>query len=140
MKTVQSPTFDQINTYAQKHNRTNFSNFEQYHCITGNTISNFIISYINDTSLVLSFENDKILDCIYQWAERNTANNYNDLLLWFSRDCTAIDEYIENFGYCPNMDIIEIIQAAYRSTLEQSMIIALQTIEKIITYNLEDGL
>lgn len=138
MKKVQSTTFDQINTYAQKHNRTNFSNFEHYHRILGQDILELLNDYFDRTSPTFDPNEDKLIESVYKWAEHNTIIYYSDLLLWFNRNWSAIDEYTDNFGYCPKTDIIQVIQAAYRWTLEDAMINALNTIQNEIDAK-EDG-
>jgi len=132
MKNVQPLTFDQIITFSQEHNKTNFSNLEQYHCVTGKTIADFVASYIDNTALSLNFDDDQLIEIIDKWADKNTPTSYNELLLWFSRDSDVVDDYIKYFGFCSNMNIIEVIQAAYCWTLGQAMIVALQTIRKEI--------
>ena len=73
---------------------------------------------------------ERLLEHLYEWADSNTPIYYSELAQWFSKNWTAIDEYIECFGSSPKMEIMQIIQATYCWTLEQSMQTALQNIKE----------
>lgn len=132
MKNAQSFTFNQVRTFVEENSKTNFANFGQYQYVTGEYILEFIDNYVDNENLIFNLEDEQLMEYLYEWADSNTPIYYNELAEWFSKNWTAIDEYSENFGTCPNGDIMKKIQAAYCWTLENAMQTALYNIQKDI--------
>jgi len=141
MKNLQIITFDQIKTFAEENIRMNFSDFEHYHRILGQDVSKLLTTYFENTALIFIPNEEILITSISKWAEHYTPKFHADLIQWFAKNSTAIDDYIEQFGYAPDTDIIQIIRAAYRWTLEMAITDVLHYIQEDITYALEqDGL
>ena len=133
MKNEQFLSFDEIITFAKQHEQTNLSSdFDQYHFITGNTIIDFITAYFDDRKLKFNSDDEQLQEYLTEWANNNTPVYYSELTEWFSKNWTAIDEYIECFGSSPDMEIMKIIQATYCWTLENAMTSTLYNIEQDI--------
>ena len=134
MKNEQFLSFENIITFAKQHKQTNFAtDFDQYHYLTGNAIIDFITSYFDDIKLEFNPDDEQLQEYLFEWANNNTPIYYSELTEWFSKNWTAIDEYIECFGSSPDMEIIQVIQAAYCWTLENVMMAVLQNIQEDIT-------
>lgn len=136
MKNVQSITFDQIIKYANKNSHTNFSDFEHYHRILGKEISELFTTNFEDTTLIFDSNEEILIKSISEWVNKNTPKFHSDLIQWFTKNFTAIDEYIEAFNYPPDTDIIQIIRASYSWTLEMAITDVLHYIQEEIIYDL----
>ena len=133
MKNEQFISFETIITFAKQHEQTNLSSdFDQYHFITGNTIIDFITSYFDDRKLEFNTDDEQLQEYLSEWADSNIPVYYSELTEWFSKNWTAIDEYIECFGSSPDTEIMQIIQAAYCWTLENAITSTLHNIKQDI--------